>query len=104
MGAKKIKDLAVVTGTYSDGYGQEKRRYMGCGAIMQNDDGGQFIMLNRYINYASLPNPKGGESILISAFDLKEKQQGSGGQQQASSQQGSGTTGYGSDLDDDVPF
>lgn len=98
---KKIKDLAVVTGTYSNGYGEEKRRYMNCGAVMQNDDGGMFIMLNRYISYADLPNPKGGENILISAFDLKER---NSGQSQQSSGGAETSQAAAQDLDDEVPF
>lgn len=96
--AKKIKDLAVATSSYTDSYGQEKRRYMNCGAVMENDDGGMFIMLNRYIDYSALPNPKGGESILISAFDLREREPASGQQR---------TQGVGQqadDLSDSVPF
>lgn len=95
--AKKIKDLAVATGTYADSYGQEKRRYMNCGALMEGDDGGQFIMLNRFINYAALPNPKGGESLLISVFDLRERE---GGQTQTEQRQ----PVTADDLNDDVPF
>jgi hypothetical protein len=95
--AKKVKDLAVATGTYSDGYGQEKRRYMNCGALMENDEGGQFLMLNRYINYAALPNPKGGESILISVFDLREKSSGDQAVDVAAPARAE-------DLDDEVPF
>lgn len=95
--AKRIKDLAVATGTYQDGYGQEKRRYMNCGVLMEGDDGGQFIMLNRFINYASLPNPKGGESLLISVFDLRERTSGD-------AQAAQGEQPATADLDDDVPY
>lgn len=99
--AKKIKDLAVATGTYQDGYGQEKRRYMNCGAVMENDDGGMFIMLNRFIDYAAIPNPKGGESLLISAFDLKDRNTGGAQGNQASGGQQPG--GFGAD-EYDVAF
>jgi hypothetical protein len=91
--AKKIKDLAVSTGSYTNGYGEEKRRYMNCGAVMEGDDGGMFIMLNRYIDYAALPNPKGGESILVSAFDLRERTDQTTAKPVASAV----------DLDDDIP-
>lgn len=97
--AKKIKDLAVKTGTYTNNYGEEKGRYMNVGAVMEGDDGGMFIMLNRYIDYGMLPT-KNGESLLISAFDPKEP-----GQQRSS---GNGSQGAArqpeDDLDDSVPF
>lgn len=94
--AKRVKDLAVVTGTYTNNHGEEKRRYMNCGALMESDDGSQFIMLNRFINYSSLPRKQGSESILISVFDLREPN----AQQQAAvtSPMVSG------ELDDDVAF
>lgn len=94
--AKKVKDLAVATGSYTNSNGEEKRRYMNCGAIMEGDDGNQFIMLNRFINYSILPRKQGSESILISAFDIRERD--GGNQQSASTGMVSG------DLDDDVPF
>lgn len=95
--AKKIKDLAVVVGTYMVN-GDEKRRYMNCGAVMEGDDGNQFLMLNRFINYSALPRKQGSDALLISMFDIKERDNSasSGGAQQSSS--------YTSDLDDDVPF
>ena len=45
MAAKKTHDLAVVTGKYSDRDGNQKSRYQNVGALMQSDDGSQFIML-----------------------------------------------------------
>lgn len=95
--ARKVKDLAVVTGTYTNGQGEEKRRYMNCGALMEGDDGNQFIMLSRFVNYSALPRKQGSDSILISAFDLRD--------QQGSAEQKPQSSGYVSgDLDDDVPF
>lgn len=95
--AKKVKDLAVATGSYTDGSGNEKRRYMNCGALMEGDDGNQFIMLNRFINYSALPRKQGSESILISVFDLRDRDGGNGGST-------SSKPAMVDDLDDDVPF
>ena len=39
---KKVKDLAVKTGSYTKD-GQEKGRWRNIGALMQDDKGGQFI-------------------------------------------------------------
>lgn len=94
--ARKVKDLAVVTGSYTNNQGEEKRRYMNCGALMEGDDGNQFIMLNRFVNYSILPRKQGSESILISVFDLRERE---GGETQSS--QPAMVSG---DLDDEVPF
>lgn len=94
--AKKIKDLAVRTGSYTGGDGQEKGRYMGCGALMEADDGNQFLMLNRFINYSALPRKQGSESILISMFDPRERSDGGGS--------AANKPAMVDDLDDDVPF
>lgn len=91
--ARRVKDLAVATGTYTNNHGEEKRRYMNCGALMEGEDGNQFIMLNRFINYSSLPRKQGSESILISVFDLRAQQQAA-----VTSPMVSG------ELDDDVAF
>lgn len=80
--AKKIKDLAVKVGSYTNGNGEEKGRYMGCGSLMESDDGSMFIMLNRFINYASLPRKQGSDSVLISAFDPRVRE--GGGEQRSS--------------------
>jgi hypothetical protein len=93
--AKRVKDLAVVVGTYTAN-GEEKRRYMNCGVVMEGDDGNQFLMLNRFINYAILPRKQGSDSILVSMFDIKERDNGGNSSKPAPA--------FDTDLDDDVPF
>lgn len=94
--AKRVKDLAVVTGSYTNSNGEEKRRYMNCGALMEGDDGGQFIMLSRFINYSILPRKQGSESILISVFDIREREGATDAADKPAMVSG--------DLDDDVPY
>jgi hypothetical protein len=94
--AKKVKDLAVATGSYTNSNGEEKRRYMNCGALMEGDDGNQFIMLNRFVNYSILPRKQGSESILISVFDLRDRE--------GSTDTGEKPAPVSGDLDDEVPF
>lgn len=71
---KKIKDLAVKVGTYESN-GKTKNRYVNVGCVLQKDDGGEFIMFNRTFNPAGVPNPDNKDTILVSAFDVKEKEQ-----------------------------
>ena len=106
--ARKIKDLAVKVSTYTDNYGNEKGRYENVGALMQNDDGNQFLMLKRTFNIAGCPNPQARDSVLVSMFDPKQQSGGghgsnSGGSQGASGGQ-SGGFGAGGGLDDEIPF
>lgn len=110
--AKKLYDLAVKTGTYTDGQGQQKGRWQNVGAVMQNDDGGQFIMLAKWFNPAGVPDLSGkgasSESVLVSMFEpqqrdgggQQQRQQPQQRQQQPRQQQRQAQH----DMDDDVPF
>lgn len=105
MAIRKVKDLAVVTGTYQSN-GETKKRYANVGALMEGDNG-QFLMLNAHFNPAGVPRKEGSESILVSMFDPRDQ---NGGQQQRSQQSSGGgsqqrrSDPFGGDLDDDVPF
>lgn len=77
MGFKKVKDVAVVTGTYEKN-GETKKRYKNVGSVMRGDDGNSFILLDRSFNPAGVPFKEGGDQIILGIFDLKED-----GQQQA---------------------
>jgi hypothetical protein len=69
--ARKLFDLAVKTGAYTDSHGQQKGRWQNVGAVMASEDGGQFIMLAKWFNPAGVVDAKGGESILLSCFEPK---------------------------------
>ncbi len=68
---RKVKDLAVKVGSYMKD-GKEKGRYINIGMVMQKDDGGEFILLNRTFNPAGVPNPDNKDSIIVSSFDVKD--------------------------------
>lgn len=91
---KKIKDLAVKVGSYVKD-GKEKGRYINIGMVMQKDDGGEFILLNRTFNPAGVPNPDNKDSIIISSFDVRDDKKP---QQPSTKEQPN------DDLSDDVPF
>lgn len=73
MSTKKIYDLAVKTGTYTNAEGDEKGRYLNVGAIMQKDDGGKFIFINRTFNPAGVPNPNDRDNLILSMFEPKPR-------------------------------
>lgn len=102
MATRRIKDLTAVSGGYTNAQGDTKKRYVNVGTLMETDDGNQFIMLNRHINFAAFPHKEGSESVLISMFDIKERDGQSGGQ--SSNFNSKPSTGFNSALDDDVPF
>ena len=71
---KKLYDLAVKVGSYTDSNGEDKGRYINAGSIMEKDDGGKFILLNRTFNPAGVPNPDNKDSVIISMFSPKTKE------------------------------
>jgi hypothetical protein len=73
-------DLAVKVGQYEKD-GVTKNKYLNVGAVLENEDGGQFILLNKTFSPAGVPDDRGGDSILISMFTPRtnEPQGGSGG-------------------------
>lgn len=81
MPAKKIRDLAVKTGSYTDRDGNTKGRYKNVGSLMESDDGSKFILLDTTFNPAGVPNPDNRDNVLISIFELKDND---GGQRQQS--------------------
>jgi len=71
----KIRDIAVKTGEYTDQNGQTKGRYQNVGSLMKSDDGGEFIILNRWFNPAGIPNPDNRDSVILSCFQIKDRNQ-----------------------------
>ena len=100
MASKKIRDLAVKTGEYTDRNGQTKGRYENVGGMFKSDDGSIFLMLKRTFNPAGVPDltGKGGDSILIGAFELKQQD----GQQSAPAAPPPSSLAM--DDDDPIPF
>ena len=71
---KKLYDLAVKTGTYEKD-GETKNRYENVGSVMEKDDGGRFILLNRTFNPAGVPNPENRSNVILSMFKNEPKKE-----------------------------
>lgn len=69
----KLKDIAVVVGTYKIG-GEEKYRWKTVGALVEGKGGKEYIMLDRTFNPAGVPDleGRGGDQIVMSMFEPKE--------------------------------
>lgn len=61
---KKVKDLAVRVG---------EKNWVNIGCIMEKDDGGKFMIMNRTFNPAGVPNPENRDTLIVSMFDVKPK-------------------------------
>ena len=109
MPAKKIRDLAVKTGSYTDRDGNTKGRYKNVGSLMESDDGSKFILLDTTFNPAGVPNPDNRDNVLISIFELKDNDGGqrSGGGATPRNNEGprqAAQTRQSDVADDDIPF
>ena len=79
MTMRKIYDLAVKTGEYTNQYGETKGRWTNVGRVMQDDNGGKFILLNRTFNPAGVEVQPGRDSVALSMFPPKEQNGGNDG-------------------------
>lgn len=112
---RKIKDLAVKTREYTNTAGEKKANWQNIGSIMENDEGRQFILLDRWVNLAGIPdygNKPNPTAVLVNVFDPKEPG-GAGNNYQPSAHSQAKADGFqpqpkppagGDNVDDDIPF
>ena len=65
---KKIKDITVVTGSYVNKVGEEKKRYQNIGSVFED---GEYLKIKLDV----IPLPKGGWDGWANCYDLKPTQQ-----------------------------
>lgn len=100
--AKKVKDVVIKIGEYTDrNTGESKARWQAVGALMKNDDGSVFILLERWFNPAGIPSDRG--SVLLNCFDPQSNGGGNDEQKPTSRSDGGGRKPK-QDMDDDIPF
>lgn len=97
--SKKIYDLCVAVDSYTDREGKDKNRYQTVGAVMEKDDGGRFIMLERWFNPAGVKNPDNRSNVLLAMFEPKDYSANNGGNSTAAKAPAASPP-----PDDDVPF
>ncbi len=100
----KLYDLAVKTGSYTNAQGEDKNRYQNIGAVMSSDNGGKFILMHKWFNPAGVPDERGGDSIIVSMFEPKPRQQNGQAPAQPSQARKAPVSNDISGLDDDIPF
>ena len=68
MATKKVGNLAIKTGEFTpDGADKPKRKYEQVGTLMQNEDGSEFVLIKKCINFAGF-NSDDNDSVLVSVF------------------------------------
>jgi hypothetical protein len=97
----KIKDIAVVVGTYTKN-GKETFKWKTVGALIENN-GKQYIMLDRTFNPAGVyveSGREGSDQCVLSLFDPK----GDNGYEPAAKSQPKKSSFQYPDIDPDEPF
>lgn len=105
MATQKIYDLAAVVDTYTGTDGKQKNKYQTVGAVLQKDDGGKFIILEKWFNPAGINSQPGKTSIILSMFEPRDHnapQQQAAPQQQRTAPPVQQAPVF--DSDDDIPF
>ena len=72
---RKIYDVAIPLGQYTDRQGQERTRWQNVGAVLENERG-PYLLLDRWFNPAGLPNPENRTSVILSLFDPRSRDDG----------------------------
>lgn len=73
--ARKLYDLAVKTGSYTDRDGNEKSRYLNIGAVFEGEKG-PYAVMSATFSPAGVPRKDGSDSIMVSLFAPREEGQG----------------------------
>ena len=68
---RKLYDLTIASGTYSDRNGNEKTTWQNVGAVFETENGRKFLTIKRTFNPAGVPVDEAGanrEAIFINLF------------------------------------
>ena len=74
MSFKRTKELKVKHGTYQKD-GETKNSYRTVGSMMEDDNGSKFILIDPTVNFAAFKRDEGRDSVMVSLFDPKVKEQ-----------------------------
>ena len=75
--AKKVKNLSVKTREYVKD-GVKKANWQNIGVIMENDEGKQYMLIDRWVNLAGLPdfgNKPNPSAVMVTMFDADNNYQ-----------------------------
>lgn len=98
--AKKLYDVAVKTGSYTDRDGNTKNRYDNVGVVLEGDNG-PYLMLKRTFNPAGVPGDADRDTVLLGLFKPRDD---NGAQSAHNQAKANGYQPQSRPLSDDVPF
>ena len=70
---KKLYELAVRSGSYTDKDGNEKSSWLNIGSVWKNNDDNQFMLLRATFNPAAIERKNGSDCITVAMFEPKDQ-------------------------------
>ena len=70
---KKLYELVVCSGSYTDKDGNEKSSWLNVGSIWENNDDNQFMLLRVTFNPAAIERKNGSDCITVAMFEPKDQ-------------------------------
>ena len=70
---KKLYELAVHSGSYTDKDGNEKSSWLNIGSVWKNNDDNQFMLLRATFNPAAIERKNGSDCITVAMFEPKDQ-------------------------------
>lgn len=70
---KKLYELAVRSGSYTDKEGNEKSTWLNVGSVWKNNDDNQFMLLRATFNPAAIERKNGSDCITVAMFEPKKQ-------------------------------
>lgn len=72
----KKYDLVIKTGSYTNKEGATKGRYKNVGSLMENDDGGKFLLIDPTFNFAAIRRDENRDMVIVSLYEPQPKTEG----------------------------
>ena len=70
---KKLYELVVCSGSYTDKDCNEKSSWLNVGSIWENNDDNQFMLLRATFNPAAIERKNGSDCITVSIFEARDQ-------------------------------
>lgn len=101
MAVKKVSDLVVVTGEYTDRNGDTKKKYQNVGVILEGQYG-RFALIESTFNFAAMAEEPGGQ-VKVSIFDADRDRAGDSAPAPMA-KKGKGRAKMPEKFDEQIPF
>lgn len=101
---KRLNDLVVKVGEYTNSKGEKKSQYVNVGAELQGDDGSSYLLIDRWFNPAGVPNLNGKGDARIAVWKFPPRDQSNSASTPEQNTSRSASRAAAEMPDDQIPF